>query len=96
MERLRRSDDHCVIPETVQLTVVLKELRFPIQGAHQIHGGDAVLGDTQPLLRPIAVLVELDGLLQCQALMDLFVRRIAVGQNEPSVGVGLSRISSVP
>ena len=64
MERVHCIGDGLIIPKMLQLSVILEELLFPIQRTDQVHGGYPVLGDTQPLFRPVAVLIELYGSLK--------------------------------
>src|SRR5699024_3909998 len=85
-----------VIPETLQPAVVLKELLFSITKSNQIHCGDAIRGDAQPFLRPVAVLVELYRPIQCQSPVDLLLRSVAVSHHEPGIGVRLAGVRSIP
>ena len=79
------SQDGRIVLETCQFLVISKELLLTLTGVDDIHRGDSVLGNTQPLFICITVLIKLDGLLQCQPLVILFFRGIDLCDDKPLI-----------
>lgn len=68
---------------------------FTVLKMDKIHRGDTVLGNAQPFLAGIAVLVDLDRFLQGQLLPDLLLWGIGIRHDKPGVSMGTAGICGI-
>lgn len=96
MKCLYRVSNNRVILKAGQFLVILEKSLLPVLSMNNIHRDDPILGNSQPLFTDIAVLVDLDGLLQRQVLPDFLLRGIGVRHDIPSISVGKAGICGIP
>lgn len=96
MKCLYRVSNNRVILKAGQFLVILEKSLLPVLSMNNIHRDDPILGNSQPLFAGIAILVDLDGLLQCQVLPDFLLRGIGVRHDKPGIGVGKAGICGIP
>ena len=96
MKCLYRVSNNRVILKAGQFLVILEKSLLPVLSMNNIHRDDPILGNSQPLFAGIAILVDLDGLLQCQVLPDFLLRGIGVRHDKPGIDVGTAGVCGIP